>query len=438
MIPFDCPRVLPGTTSALAPRVDEEVPGGSDGRSAEDLSTVGGYGGPSRHVAPPVDEMTEPTIGEKRRLERADFPRFIARLSELGYRVVGPTVRDGAIVYGEIDRVEDLPIGWTERQEAGTYRMERRSDEALFGFVVGPHSWKKYLFPPRERLWTAQRTPSGFEVTTEPADTRRFAFLGMRACELAALGVQDRVFDGRVPDPGYHARRSRILRVAVQCGQAGGTCFCVSMGTGPGVREGFDLRMTEILDTDGHRFLVEAGTPAGAQVLDGVPTSPAPSVEEQRAEGIVARTAESMGRSMDRGGLQQLMATQLEHPRWEIVAQRCLSCTNCTMVCPTCFCNTTEEVPDLSATTVERWRRWDSCFNSEFSRLHTQSVRKTTMSRYRQWLTHKLGTWHDQFDVSGCVGCGRCITWCPVGIDLTEEVAALRTVPASASTGGKR
>ncbi|HYK93797.1 MAG TPA: 4Fe-4S dicluster domain-containing protein [Thermoplasmata archaeon] len=386
--------------------------------------------------APPEVGVPGPLNAERRRLERADFPRFLARLTELGYRVVGPTVRDGAIVYGEISSVDDLPIGWTERQEAGQYRLERRKDEALFGYVVGPHSWKKYLFPARERLWTARRTGAGFEVDPEEENAPPLAFLGMRACEIAAIGIQDRVFDGAVPDPGYHRRRASVLRVAVECGQSGGTCFCVSMGTGPAVSNGFDLRITELLDVAGHRFLIDAGTPAGARVLEGVPTSPAPSDEVDRGTALVAKTAASMGRRMPAEGLQNLMAESREHPRWELVAQRCLSCTNCTMVCPTCFCNTTEDVPDLSGSSVERWRRWDSCFNSEFSKLHTQSVRKSTMSRYRQWLTHKLGTWHDQFDVSGCVGCGRCITWCPVGIDLTEEVAALRVVPAATPVKG--
>jgi len=368
--------------------------------------------------------------GEKRRLERAAFPAFLAALARAGYRVVGPTVRDGAIVYGEIQAVEDLPIGWTERQEAGKYRLERRPDEALFGYVVGPHSWKKYLYPAHEKLWTATRTEGAFEVKAAEPDPTPLAFLGMRACEIAAVGIQDRVFLGAVSDPGYKARRERVLRIAVQCGQAGGTCFCVSMGTGPGVRDGFDLSLTEILGPGGHRFLVEVGTAAGAAVLDGVPTVAADGAESATAEQIVARTASSMGRTMPAEGLRELMAKNLEHPRWEVVANRCLSCANCTLACPTCFCSTTEEVPDLTGTATERWRRWDSCFNSAFSQLHTQSVRKTTMSRYRQWLTHKLGTWHDQFGTSGCVGCGRCITWCPVGIDLTEEVAAIRASPA--------
>ncbi len=352
--------------------------------------------------------------------------------------MVGPTIRDGAIVYGDIRAETDLPIGWTERQEAGTYRLERRADAALFGYVVGPHSWKKYLFPAHERLWTARREGTSFAVTPEPADDTRYAFLGMRACEIAALDVTDKVFLGGVRDPGYEARRTRALRIAVQCGQAGGTCFCVSMGTGPGVTHGYDLSLTEVLEGSRHEFLIAVGSEAGAAVLASVPVQSAGPDLDRTAERIVATTAASMGRTMETVGLRDLLLSQPDHPAWDRVAKRCLSCTNCTMACPTCFCHTTEEVPSLDADQTERWRRWDSCFNLEFTKLHTASVRTSGMSRYRQWLTHKLGSWHDQFGMSGCVGCGRCITWCPVGIDITEEVSALRTPAPRAAVGAPR
>jgi ferredoxin len=368
------------------------------------------------------------SVGSRYDLEREDFPRLLGALRQAGYRVVGPTVRDGAIVYGDIREEADLPIGWTDRQEAGQYRLERRNDAALFGYNVGPHSWKKYLFPSRERLWTAVQREGTFEVQPEPVDETRFAFLGVRACELAAIGVSDRVF-GKAGDPSYAERRRRILRIAVQCGQAGATCFCVSMGTGPAVRSGHDLALTEVLRPDRHFFVMEIGSVMGLEVAETLPLRPAPDEDVSAAGELVARTAASMGRTMDPAGLRDLLVNNPEHPRWKIVARRCLSCTNCTMACPTCFCQTTEEVPDLSGETAEQWRRWDSCFNSGFSSVHGTSVRQSVDSRYRQWLTHKLGTWHDQFGQSGCVGCGRCITWCPVGIDLTEEVAALRETP---------
>jgi len=380
--------------------------------------------------------MVSLKVGDRRVLERHEFPSLFRALEAKGYRVVGPTVRDGAIVYDYLSGVDDLPIGWTDRQGGGMYRLERRSDQALFGYTVGPFSWKKFLYLPRERLWTANRSGDSFVVTPEPTDGPPLAFFGMRACELAGVAIQDRVFmGGPAPDPGYSARRRRVLRIAVQCGQAGATCFCTSMGTGPGVHAGgADIILTELIDHHRHHFLLEVGTPEGAEVLEDVPLLPPAPDDTSRAQALLAATAASMGRTMQTEGIHDLLMKNLEHPRWEVVARRCLSCTNCTMVCPTCFCSNQEEVPNLAVDTVERWRRWDSCFNLGLTEMHGQAVRKSGLSRYRQWLTHKLATWQDQFGTSGCVGCGRCITWCPVGIDLTEEVAAIRAAPAVAAT----
>jgi len=375
-------------------------------------------------------------VGERRVLERRDFASLFNALQSRGYQVVGPTVRDGAIIYDRLSGVDDLPIGWTDVQSGGKYRLERRKDEALFGYDVGPFSWKKFLYPSRERLWTAKRSGDSFTVTPEPLDGAPFAFFGMRSCELAGVAIQDRVFlGGPAVDPGYAARRRRLFRVAVQCSQAGGTCFCVSMGTGPHVRAGAaDVILTEIVEPKHHYFVVEVGSDAGAEVLADVPLKPLASDDSAKVEAALTNVIATMGRKMDTEGIHEVLMKNLEHPRWEIVAKRCLSCTNCTMVCPTCFCSNQEEVPDLAVEKVERWRRWDSCFNLGLTEMHGQAVRKSGLSRYRQWLTHKLATWYDQFGTSGCIGCGRCITWCPVGIDLTEEVAAIRMAPPSPAT----
>lgn len=375
---------------------------------------------------PTAESATPVAVGGRYVLPRSRFSALLDALRTLGYRVVGPTVRDRAIVYGVIASETDLPIGWTDRQEAGQYRLERRADEALFGYNVGPHSWKKYLFPAHERLWTAQRTADGFSVTPADAAFPPTAFLGVRACEIAAIQVQDHVFLGGVVDPSYRDRRHRVLTIAVQCGQAGATCFCTSMHTGPAVRSGFDLSLTELLGPGSHRFLVEVGSAEGRLVAERLPLTPAEATERDAAEAVVARTASQMGRTLDIVGLKEALQAAPNHPAWADVAGRCLSCENCTLACPTCFCSTTEEVPELDGERVERWRRWDSCFASGFSELHGNPARAQTASRYRQWLTHKLAGWHDQFGESGCVGCGRCVTWCPVGIDLTREAAAVR------------
>jgi len=363
-------------------------------------------------------------------IDRQDFGVLIRRLAGAGYTVVGPTVHEETIILDEIDSVDDLPIGLTTRQEAAEYRLVERDDEALFGYAVGPQSWKKYLFPSRETLWHAEVVDGSLRFVENKPGPPMYAFFGVRACDLAAIAIHDKVFTSTDHvDPSYARARDQVFAVGVNCMVAGGTCFCVSMGTGPKCTSGFDLVLTEMIDTKGHRFLIESATESGRAVLAEMPTSDASDVDIALADSIVNSTAASMGRSMDNSDVKELLARSLEHPRWEEVAQRCLACANCTLVCPTCFCSTTEDVTDLASGQASRTRRWDSCFSLDFSALHGQPVRESTSARYRQWMTHKLSTWYDQFGSSGCVGCGRCITWCPVGIDITEEVAAIRATP---------
>ncbi|HEU4729406.1 MAG TPA: 4Fe-4S dicluster domain-containing protein, partial [Kofleriaceae bacterium] len=266
---------------------------------------------------------------------------------------------------------------------------------------------------------------------------RKVAFIGARACELAAIAVQDRVLrDGAHPDADYRARREDVFVLAVHCGSPAGTCFCVSMGTGPRARQGYDLAATELLDRTGHRFVVEVGSDRGAAILGRVASRPAGADDTAAAAAVTDDAASRMGRTMQTAGLRDALMDNLEHPRWQAVADRCLGCTNCTMSCPTCFCTNVEDTTDLSGDHATRTRRWDSCFTADFAYVHGGSVRPSLRARYRQWLTHKLATWHDQFGTSGCVGCGRCITWCPVGIDITEEVAAIRTPPPRSPRDG--
>ena len=370
--------------------------------------------------------VAPPGSGELHTFDAPSLETLISILRGRGFTVVGPVLRDGAVVLDEIEGAADLPAGVTDEQDAGRYRVTKGAAGRLFDFVNGPDSWKRRLHPPALRLLKAAR--HGKDFATEPPDEPppKLALFGVRACDLAAIAVQDRVFlGGTYTDPAYRARREGAFVVAVACTRAGGTCFCTSTGTGPAPSRGFDLSLTPIGENGTRAFVVSCGSSGGAEILAGVPHRPATDAERGEALHAVAQAEAHMGRTLRTEGLKDWLLSDYEHPQWDDVAKRCLACGNCTLACPTCFCTTLEDQSDLAGTTAERVRRWDSCFTPDFSYIHGGSVRPSIRARYRQWLTHKLATWHEQFGMSGCVGCGRCITWCPAGIDLTEEVRAL-------------
>lgn len=382
---------------------------------------------------------SRPPINAVLSIEPSQLQTLIDALRQRGYRTIGPRVQNGAVVYDDLSSVDELPIGYVDRQDGGAYRLEHSGDAGYFDFVVGPDGAKKYLFPPSETLVEYVRTNGAFDRTPPNASAAPLAILGLRSCDLHAIAVQDRVFlNGPYVDPRYAERRRELFVVAVNCRRAAPTCFCHSLNTGPAVDSGFDLALRELAG----RFIVDVGSEPGAELMTHLEWSPCTLREiheaqlaaaslkramHQRERAVASSSGEaSHQRSLDTSDVHDLLLENFEHPRWTTVAERCLACGNCTMVCPTCFCSSVSDVSDLSGDRASRERRWESCFTAEHSYMNTGAVRKSTASRYRQWLTHKLATWIDQFGVSGCVGCGRCITWCPVGIDLTEEVAAIR------------
>lgn len=354
-------------------------------------------------------------------LQREALDRLIRALQEGHYQVVGPRLAEGAIIYDVIEGIQDLPAGWSDEQEAGHYRLKRRDDGALFGYNLGPQSWKKFLHPPQLRIFCAERRDGDFRILSEGEPAPRYAFVGVRACELAAIAVQDRVLLGdQFIEPHYQARREGVFLIAVQCTQAAATCFCSSMGTGPRVQGGYDILLTELPEEQG--FLAQPGSGRGIQLLEAVGGSPASEQQRMQAAQRVEQVENQIRRRVDTRDIVRRLYDAYADPRWDHIAARCLACGNCTMVCPTCFCTTVEDASNARGDRAERWRKWDSCFTESFSYIHGGSVRMSVRSRYRQWLTHKFAAWVDQFDMFGCVGCGRCIAWCPAKIDVTEEV----------------
>jgi len=348
-------------------------------------------------------------------------------LKKQKFKTIGPTVRDNTIIYDELDKISDLPIGITDIHEAGSYRLKERSDKALFGYNVGPFSFKKYLFPPRLTILKTKKVDGKISIIKENESVEKLAFFGVKPCELQAILIQDKIFiEGEYVDNYYKKQRDNLFIVTTNCTESGSSCFCASTGSGPEAKKGFDISITELIDNGNHDFLIEAGSKDGLKVLKELPLSEASDENIQFAEQKIDSVSNSMGRTLDTTNLKELLLENLNHPHWDDIAKRCLSCGNCTMVCPTCFCSNIEDVTSLSGDYNERVRTWDSCFSKEYSYIHGGAIRASIRSRYRQWMTHKLASWQEQFDTLGCVGCGRCIVWCPVGIDITEETRSIQ------------
>jgi ferredoxin len=345
---------------------------------------------------------------------------LFSTLQQAGYQIYGPRVRDGAIQFGPLDDVSSLPVGVTNDQQPGKYRLHNTDSQRLFDWNHGPQGLKPLCFAPREVLW--QETSEPFDFKRTIPEVKPTAVIGVRACDLAALAIQDHQFLLEMrPDPHYGQRRESLLLIGVDCAHSAPTCFCASTGDGPALDVGYDIGMAELNDG----FLLWHQSDKGRAIIEQLSLQPADDAQLGAMLLATTRSAQEQERHLPEKEDLMHLYRRLEHVHWEEVAERCLSCGNCTAVCPTCFCYQTEHEMALTGESAEMVRNWDSCFSPTHSDMGHFQVRTSTKYRYRQWMTHKLAGWQVQQQRIGCTGCGRCIVWCPVGIDLTQEVTAV-------------
>jgi len=348
-------------------------------------------------------------------------PGLIRNLQRQGYTVVGPSIVDGVVRLRELRGPGDLASGVVDFHAPGSYAVGGERSLLVFSSINGPDSPKEYFHPAEVELSKLVDRGNGIERISSFHSEKKYAFFGLRPCDLKGVEVMDRTM--LVPgfeDPVYSALRKGSLFVVVNCTRAGENCFCASMGTGPEAESGYDVAITELPD----KLLVDV--PArNIGLFEGINLSPATEDDLREGEERVRQVREQTGRRFTPRNPAKSMYEAIDSPLWGKVAERCLACGNCTMVCPTCFCNTIIDKTDLKDGSVSRVRTWDSCLSKDFVYSAGGNPRQQRTARYRQFVMHKFAYWPDEFGTYGCVGCGRCITWCPVGIDITETVSGV-------------
>jgi len=358
-------------------------------------------------------------------LPHESLPKLFSALKDQGYLCVAPMVRGENIVYGPLDDATKLPWGYSDVQAPGKYTLTKtNNNKQAFAWSNGPSSIKPFLFKQQEVLWRVKKDENGRLCFQPQTETVAQALIGVRPCDIAAMGVQDKVFlEDDYVDVRYQSRRSSLFTVVVNCRYSSANCFCVAAGYGPKAEHGYDVAMTELDEG----FVVNAGSDNGLDLLQRLKLAKASQTQiDLSVDGILqAKKAQKREIPSPQHLRNGLLAEQY-HARWDQIEDRCTSCGACTQVCPTCFCHKEMDFPSLEGDGAEHLREWDSCFSEKHGYVHGKVLRENKKSRYRQWLSHKFVHWQNQFSViSGCVGCGRCITWCPVGIDVTEELREL-------------
>ncbi len=305
-------------------------------------------------------------------LPRERLDAFLAALAADGRRVVGPVVRDGAIVMADVESADALPIGLTIVSTPGRVSLKALADgpgqRRAFQYAVSGDGIKRSTFPSRVDALSTEIEPDGtVRVRIQaPLDDPPVAILGARACDLAGLAVHDQVLaGGPVVDPDYAARRAGLLVVAVECAVATSTCFCTAVGTGPEVSTGADLILNELDDG----YVVRAPTSAGEQIIASLALEPAHPTATAAATAEVAATRASMQADAIPAHARDVLLANLTHPRWDEIAERCVSCANCTLVCPTCFCTGVSITSDMEGRASTSARMWDSCFTDGFAQV---------------------------------------------------------------------
>lgn len=344
---------------------------------------------------------------EYRTISLAGLSDLIGRLAREA-EVIGPVERAaGDVVFSSISSADDIAWHYTNTSLPA----------------------KQFVLPQAEQMLAYHRNKAGYEVAAVYDDAKRIVF-GIRPCDVSAIAFLDKVFSDDFPDEYYLRRRENLTLVALTCQEPGEDCFCVCADCGPAAESGYDLQLTEL----GGAFLVEVGSDKGSSIVSShkdLFDSALPKQIEVRL-GLEERVRDKFkeATSYFAQAVRRITTESIGEDMWRYIGDRCLSCGGCSYVCPTCFCfNVVDHAQDCGGF---RCRGWDSCALAGFTRMAGgHNPRKERQDRRNRRFYHKLAQYYiDKYGRHGCVGCGRCISACPGGIDMPAVVKAMRKFAA--------
>jgi ferredoxin len=332
----------------------------------------------------------------KFKLEKRDFKPFLQSLI------------DGYDLYAPVHLAEGVPV----------YRKMGRPDEVDLSLLNPQKSLKEVFFPQDEVMFRYEKVDQETQMVSTEEVKRERVVLGARPCDIEAISIIEEVFSGReYTDIYFLNKRKATMIIGMACHQPLPTCFCSSTGGGPFVRKGSDLFLIDL----GEAYLVEILTEKGEAFKKNKFFKKTSAKNLQLAKELEEKASKKTDSTIPVKGIDQKLDQWVESPFWDRVHEKCISCRVCTYLCPTCHCF--DIMDEALNEKGQRVRNWDSCL-SEFYTLETSghNPRATCRERTRQRLMHKFNYFPKVFDRIACVGCGRCILYCPVNFDIREVI----------------
>ena len=316
-----------------------------------------------------------------------------------------------------------VKVGGKWRFEAVEQAADIRLDH--LNTILSP---KKIVFPQREIFFRFESMETGFRVEEQLPAKKPTVIFGVRPCDAAALVLMDLVFDGDYEDPYYWSRRNQITLVGLACNTPPSDhCFCTSVAGSPYQTQGLDVLMTDL----GDRYFVEFLTEKGERILEPADhLFEAPTAADKREKDTLFAEADTkIKRNVELlKKVPHKLKDMFKSTFWEDESLGCIRCGICTYLCPTCHCfDINDEVLSTSPLKGERVRTWDNCQFPDFT-MHSSghNPRPDKASRLRQRILHKYLYFVEQHEQFLCTGCGRCVTNCPVGIDIIDVIEKVR------------